>query len=94
MAALNRGSLTDDDSISEHLGVTMVRIIAPSTSRPTDPDDQTILEDSAGLFSSCGTNNPDTLNLTNPNLVDGSQHEYEVPNLFTYRKVNHDRFYS
>jgi hypothetical protein len=90
MAARTRASFTDDDSISDHLTFEMVRIDAPQTTSPTthiDLDDQIALDDSAGTLGSSGPIQNDFLSNTNPNLLEGINREYEVPNLFTYKKV-------
>jgi hypothetical protein len=91
MAARVRASFTDDDSISDHLNFEMVRINAPQITSPTttnnDPDEQTTLNDSAGTT---GLNTPatnDFLSTSNSGLIDNSNREYEIPNLFTYKKV-------
>jgi hypothetical protein len=93
MAARTRASLTDNDSISDHLILEMVRINAPQTTTTTtthvDPDEQQItLDDSAGtLGDSSGPIRNDFLLNTNTNLIEGINGEYEIPNLFTYKKV-------
>jgi len=87
MAARVRASLTDDDSISDHLTLEMVRISAPQTTLTTtnnDPDEQTTLNDSAGVNISA-TN--DFLMTGSPVLMEGINREYEIPNLFTYKKI-------
>ena len=92
MAARARASLTDDDSIGDHLTLEMVRINAPQTTSPTthvDPDEQIALDDSAGTLGSSGAVPHDFLSNTNMNLMEGIDQEYEIPNLFTYRKVVH-----
>lgn len=86
MAARVRASFTDDDSISDHLALEMVRINAPPSTN-NDPDEQTTLNESVGTT---GMNTPaptDFLASSNAGLIDGSNPEYEIPNLFTYRKV-------
>jgi len=91
MAARTRASLTDNDSISEHLALEMVRINAPQTTSTTthvDPDEQINLDDSAGtLGGSGGPIQNDFLLNTNTSLMEGINGEYEIPNLFTYKKV-------
>jgi len=92
MAARTRASFTDDDSISEHLTFEMVHIDPPQTTSPTihiDPDDQIALDESAGTLGSSGPIQYDFLTSTNTNLLEGTNREYEVPNLFTYKKVIH-----
>lgn len=92
MAARVRASFTDDDSISDHLHIEMVRINAPPTTLPMthhDPDDQLTLNDSATTVT--GVPPPprnDFLLTNNSGLTDGINREYEIPNLCTYRKVN------
>jgi hypothetical protein len=91
MAARTRASLTDDDSISDHLTLEMVRIKGPQTPSPSthiDPDEQITLDDSAGTIGgSSGLILNDSLTNTNPSLMEGANREYEIPNLFTYKKV-------
>jgi regulator of G-protein signaling len=89
MAARIRASFTDDDSISDHLPLEMVRINVPRTTTMTsnDPDEQITLNDSAGTT---GLNTPatnDFLSTSNPSVTDGSNREYEIPNLYTYKKI-------
>ena len=89
MAARARASFTDDDSISDHLTLEMVRINAPQTTTMTssDPDEQMTLNDSAGTT---GLNTPatnDFLSTSQPSFIDGTNREYEIPNLYTYKKV-------
>lgn len=91
MAAPPRASLTDDDSVSDHLILEMVRINAPHTTSPIihqDPDEHITLDDSIGTLGvSMGPIQTDFLAMTNPSLMDGLNGEYEIPNLFTYKKV-------
>jgi len=87
MAARTRASFTDDDSISDHLALEMVRINAPQTTSSTihiDPDEQTALDESIG-----GSGIPvnDFLTTSNPGLIEGINRECEIPDLFTYKKV-------
>jgi len=94
MAARIRASFTDDDSISDHLTVEMVRINAPltTTSMTTtnnsnnDLDEQTTMNDSVGTPA---TN--DFLSTSNPGLTEGVNPEYEVPNICTFKKVIKNR---
>jgi hypothetical protein len=95
MAARVRASFTDDDSISDHLNLEMVRINAPQTTTSTninnDPDEQATLNDSAGAnFGNTPATN-DFLMTSNPGLMEGINREYEIPNLFTYKKVISNR---
>jgi hypothetical protein len=91
MAARTRASLTDDDSLSDHLIIEMVRINAPQTASTTphvDPDEQITLDDSAGTITGGGSSGPiQNDRLTNTNLIEGMSGEYEIPNLFTYKKI-------
>ena len=94
MAARTRVSLTDDDSISDHhLSLEMVRINAPPTTTSIaavtnlDPDEQAILNDSAGTLGESGPNNYDFLSSSNASAMAGAHPEYEVPNVFTFKKV-------
>lgn len=92
MAARVRASFTDDDSISDHLALEMVRINAPVTTTSlttnNDQDEQITLNESAGTI---GMNTPattaDFLSSNTPAFIDGNNREYEIPNLFTYKKV-------
>ncbi len=74
MAARVRASFTDDDSISDHLTLEMVRIKVPQTTSTTtnnnDPDEQITLNESGGTAGS-------SIPATNDFLA----------NLFTYKKV-------
>ena len=94
--ARTRASFTDDDSNSDHLSIEMVRMNATattipsslpapttSTNRQIELDEQTILDDSIGT-----TNAYDLLSQNNIILSDGIQREYEIPNVFTFKKVN------
>ncbi|CAF4701815.1 unnamed protein product, partial [Rotaria sp. Silwood1] len=68
----------------------MVRVTAPqttSTIMPTDPDEQTILNDSAGTMVSSGPPPNDFLIHPNINLIEGINRDYEIPNLCTYKKI-------
>ncbi len=90
MAARVRASFTDDDSISDHLTLEMVRINAPQIISPTtnnDQDEQTTLNDSAGTtgFNTPATN--DFLSTSQTGLIEGYNRDCEMPNLFTYKKV-------
>jgi hypothetical protein len=90
MAARSRASYTDDDSISDHFSLEMVRINPPqttSTNLHVDAEDQTMLDESAGTYTSNGTTALDLLSQHNISLTDGIQREYEIPNLFTFKKV-------
>ncbi|CAF3580420.1 unnamed protein product [Rotaria sp. Silwood1] len=90
MAARVRASFADDDSISDHLHIEMVRINAPTTTSTithNDTDGQTTLNESTGTI---GVNTPprnDFLITNNPGLIEGINREYEIPNLHTYRKL-------
>ena len=86
MAARARASFTDDDSISDHLILEMVRINAPQTATTTihhDLDERATLNESAGTPA---TN--DLLSPSNPTFGEGIDQEYEIPNLCTYKKVS------
>jgi hypothetical protein len=91
MAARIRASFTDDDSICDHLTLEMGRINAPhttSTITNNDAEEQLTLNESAGTI--CGSSIPPTndfLSTSSPGLTDGTNREYEIPNLFTYKKV-------
>ncbi|CAF3394844.1 unnamed protein product [Rotaria sp. Silwood1] len=68
----------------------MVRVTAPqttSTIMPTDPEEQTILNDSAGTMVSSGPPPNDFLIHPNINLIEGINRDYEIPNLCTYKKI-------
>lgn len=92
MAARTRASLPDDDSLGEQIPFEMVRIDAPqTTATPTiqiDPDEPIALDESAGTLGSSGLAQTDFLNNTNTTLLEGASGEYEIPNLFTYKKVS------
>lgn len=96
MAARTRASLPDDDSLGEHLPLEMVRIDVPQiTATPTiqvEPDETIALDESAGTLGSSGLVQTDFLNNTNNTLLEGVTGEYEVPNLFTYKKVSQSLF--
>ena len=104
MAARTRASLTDDDSLEEQLALEMVRIDVPQTTTagtaavtPTihiDPDEAIALDESAVTLGSSGYIQTDFLNNTNTTLMEGITGEYEVPNLFTYKKVDEFVFFS
>lgn len=83
MAARARASFTDDDSISDHLTLEMVRINAPATTTSlmmhSDQDEQITLNESPAIT--------DFLTATTPMLIDANNREYEIPNLFTFKKV-------
>lgn len=88
-AARVRASLTDDDSASEYLTLEMVRMNPPPSPRSPsmnrhniEPDDQTMLDESMGT-----TNAYELLSQNNITLIDGIQREYEIPNLFTFKKI-------
>ena len=92
MAARTRASFTDDDSLGEQSALEMVRIDAPQTTAtaPTihlDPDEAIALDESAVTLGSSGLGQSDFLNNTNATLMEGITGEYEIPNLFTYKKV-------
>jgi hypothetical protein len=90
MAARIRASFTDDDSISDHLTLEMVRLNAPQTTSTTtnnDPDEQVTLNESAGTTGGSTAATNDFLSTSNPGLTEGINREYEIPNLFTYKKV-------
>jgi len=79
MAARTRASFTDDDSLGERITLEMVHIDPPI-------DEQTALNEStATMTSTFNPNSNDLLTSIHPMNIDG---EYEIPNLFTYRKVN------
>lgn len=84
MAARIRASFTDDDSISDHLTLEMVRINAPQTTTTASPhthdhDEQATLNESTGTT---GISTP-----ANTALLDAANREYEIPNIFTYKKI-------
>lgn len=86
MAARTRASFTDDDSISDHLILEMVRINAPQTASTMihhDLDERATSNESVGTPA---TNDP--LSTSNPTFVEGVDQEYGIPNLFTYKKVS------
>jgi len=90
MAARVRASFTDDDSISDHLTLEMVRINAPQTTSTiinNDPDELMILNESIGTTGGSTPATNDFLSTSNPGLIEGINREYEIPNLFTYKKV-------
>jgi hypothetical protein len=91
MAARVRASFTDDDSISDHLTLEMVRIKVPQTTSTTtnnnDPDEQITLNESGGTAGSSIPATNDFLSTSNPVLNEGINREYEIANLFTYKKV-------
>ncbi|CAF2384768.1 unnamed protein product [Rotaria sp. Silwood2] len=90
MAARTRASFTDDDSLSDHLTLEMVRVTAPqttSTTMPIDPDEQITLNDSAGTIVSSGPPANDFLTRPNIDLIEGINRDYEIPNLCTYKKI-------
>lgn len=98
MAARTRASFTDDDSLGEQSALEMVRIDAPqattaataATAAPAihvDPDGAIALDESGGTLGTSGLGQTDFLNNTNTTLMEGVSGEYEVPNLFTYKKV-------
>ena len=96
MAARTRASLPDDDSLGEQLPLEMVRIDVPqTTATPTiqvDLDEPIALDESAGTLGSSGLVQTDFLNNTSNTLLEGVTGEYEVPNLFTYKKVSQSLF--
>ncbi|CAF4045163.1 unnamed protein product, partial [Adineta steineri] len=70
----------------------MVRINIPQTTfstSHTDTDDQTPLDDSIGTLGSSGLTQNDFLlnNNNNTNSIEGINREYEIPNYFTYKKI-------
>jgi hypothetical protein len=69
----------------------MGRINAPHTTSTAynDADEQLTLNESAGGGSIQPTN--DFLLTSNPGLSEGTNREYEIPNLFTYKKVILDK---
>jgi len=90
MAARTRAPLTDDDSNYDQSNLEMVHINAPQTTSTTiyiDPDEQTVLDDSAGTLGGSGLTSYDFLTNNNSSLMEGINREYEIPNLFTYKKV-------
>ena len=91
MAARARASFTDDDSISDHLTLEMVRINAPATTTSlmmnSDQDEQITLNESAGTIGMTIPGATDFLTVTTPMLIDANNREYEIPNLFTFKKV-------
>ena len=92
MAARNRASCTDDESLSDHFNLEMVHVNAPQTMTTTttahiDPNEQITLAESGGTI---GDNDNEPVQydfLTNPNVIEGMTGEYEIPDLYTYRKV-------
>lgn len=91
-AARVRASFTDDDSNSEHLTVEMVRISnAPKSSASTtihhDLDEQATLNESAGTPT---TN--DLLSTSHTALNECVDQDYEIPNIFTFKKVKQYSF--
>ncbi|CAF0913419.1 unnamed protein product [Rotaria sordida] len=90
MEARVRASFTDDDSLSDHIPLEMVRVTVPqttSTIMPTDLDDQATLNDSAGTIISSGPPPNDFLVYPNINLMEGINRDYEIPNIWTYKKI-------
>ena len=87
MAARTRASLTDDDSISDHLNSEMVRTKA-SIIIHNDPDEQATLNESGRTIGSNTIGTNDFLLDSNSSFTEGVQREYEIPNIFTYRKVS------
>jgi hypothetical protein len=94
MAGRTRVSLTDDDSISDHLSLEMVRITAPTSTTTTsavnphiDFDEQATLNESAGTIGAGGPNTYDFLASSNASVMAGMHSEYELPNIFTFKKV-------
>jgi len=85
-AARVRASFTDDDSNSEHLTVEMVRISnAPKSASTTihhDLDEQATLNESAGTPT---TN--DLLSTSHTALNECVDQDYEIPNFFTFKKI-------
>ena len=82
--------MTDDDSISDHAPLEMVRINAPRTPSVTihnDADEPVPMDDAV-----CG-NLPaanDFLMNHRESLIEGNETEYEIPNISTYKKVRAD----
>ncbi|CAF1067403.1 unnamed protein product [Rotaria magnacalcarata] len=91
MAARVRASFTDDDSISDQLNIGMVRINAPptaSTITHNDPDEQATLNESVGTIGGNIPARNDFLTTNdNSGLIEGINREYEIPNLYTYRRI-------
>ena len=91
MAARTRASFTDDDSICDPSNVEMVRLNPPQSTSTTihvDSDENTPLDDSAGTLGGSGLTNYDFItNNNNAYLMEGINRAYEIPNLFTYKKV-------
>lgn len=97
MAARIRASFTDDDSLSDHLTLEMVRISAPQTTAPTtnnDHDERLTLNDSIGTTAGSVPATTNHHSTGNPGLMEGVNPEYEIPNLFTYKRVISFRFRS
>ena len=90
MAAITRASFTDDDSIGEHSPLEMVRMDASKgklSLTQHDPDDHIMLDDSGGTLGGSGYTQNDFLLNSSTGLIEGINREYEIPNLFTYKKV-------
>ena len=91
MAAHVRASFTDDDSLSDHLTLEMVRISAPQTATlatHNDPDERVASDDAAATTGGNPTPANDLLSSVNPGFMEGINREYEIPNLSTYKKVS------
>ncbi|CAF0998255.1 unnamed protein product [Adineta steineri] len=73
----------------------MVRINAPQTTTPTsvnttinnDPDEQATLNGSIGTTGGSTPATNDFHPTNNPSIMEGVNREYEIPNLFTYKKI-------
>ncbi|CAF1326877.1 unnamed protein product [Adineta ricciae] len=90
MAAITRASFTDDDSIGEHSPLEMVRMDASKgklSLTQHDPDDHIMLDDSGGTLGGSGYTQNDFLLNSSTGLIEGINREYEIPNLFTYKKI-------
>ena len=97
MAARIRASFTDDDSLSDHLTLEMVRISAPQTTASTinnDPDERLALNDSMAITAGGVPATTNHLSTCDPGLMEGVNPEYEISNLFTYKRVISFRFIS
>lgn len=93
MAAHVRASFTDDDSLSDRVALEMVHLNAPQASTATavtnnnDLDAQTPLNDSIGTTDGNTPVTNDRRSASNAGLMEGINREYEIPNIFTYKKV-------
>lgn len=91
MAARTRASFPDDDSIIEQVNVEMVRVNAPPTASTAttaiDPDEPTALIESTTTNVCSGAPRNDFLIQPPPEVVEGINRDYEIPNIWTYKKV-------